>query len=141
MDRFRNVNYPYRNQDDSFIARGLHLNMIVDEINQDNAIELEIGTTDIILGPSKTLKAVDLTYVALYPDYGPGSRDSAGEITIMNGMDSDTPRLDWYHDSTTDNTSVIILTPMIVGSNLILRVQNLISFTLQFSLNAKNVTI
>ena len=142
LQKFRNVTYPYKNQDDTFTARGYHLNILVDAVNGGgDSLELELGTTDIILGPSANIKGVDLLYSALYPTYAPGNRDSAGEITIANGNDSDTPTLSWYHDSTFDNTSVLTLTPMIVGSNLILRVENLIGDILEFGLNAKTVTI
>jgi len=142
LQKFRNINYPYANDDDTFQARGYHLNVLVDAVNGGgDSLELGLGTTDIILGLSADLKGVDLMYAALYPDYGPGNRDSAGEITIVNGNDSDTPILSWYHDSTRDNTNEITLTPMINGSNLILRVENLIGDILEFGLNAKTVTI
>ena len=52
MDHFRNINYPYRTDDDTFIARGLQLNMTVDEINNiiDGLAEAITTTTLTVTG-------------------------------------------------------------------------------------------
>ena len=52
MDYFRNINYPYATDDDSFIARGLQLNMTVDEINNiiDGLAEAITTTTLTVTG-------------------------------------------------------------------------------------------
>ncbi len=39
MDNFRNVKYDYKDQHDTFVARGLQLNMIVDKLNSFNETE------------------------------------------------------------------------------------------------------
>lgn len=143
LQNFRNITYPYVNADDTFVGRGYHLNVLVDAINGgDNNIEIPFGasTVDINLGPSLCLKAVNLTYAAQYPTDGPSNSDSAGKIVISNGNESAVPRIEWEHDSTRDNTARVTLTPMIIGADLFLRVENLSGHTLKFGLNAKNVS-
>lgn len=143
LQKFRNVIYPYKDQDDTFIARGYHLNLIVDAFNAapeggGQAVELPFGDpdVDIILGVSADTNAVNVLYAANYPDAGPSNMDSAGKLIISNGAESDIPRLEWEHDSTRDNTSNLTLTPMVVGDDLVLRVSNLSGNTLHFSMNS-----
>ena len=94
---------------------------------------------DVVLGKSVEIKSVGILYAANYPTDGPTNTDSTGEIVISNGTESAVPKLEWTHESTEDNTAVILLTPMISGNDLILRVENLSGHTLEFGINVKYV--
>ena len=47
MEKFRNIEYDYRTEDDIFVGRGFHLNQIVDAIN--NLGDGAVGATDTIM--------------------------------------------------------------------------------------------
>jgi hypothetical protein len=63
MEYFRNIEYDYANQDDTFLIRGLQANEIVDAIN-----DLEGGVSGG--GGAYTVKAVAISYTLILTDAG-----------------------------------------------------------------------
>jgi len=47
MEKFRNIEYPYKNENDTFIIRGLQANQLVDAVN--NLGDGAVGATDTII--------------------------------------------------------------------------------------------
>jgi hypothetical protein len=149
MDRFRNINYPYANQDDTFQARGLHLNMIVDEINNlhsgvpvDDITNTEVR--DIVLGLSKDIDAAFIDYKYTIPT-SPGifnNWDQSGRLQANNSSEhANSPALSWTQESTNHapGAESIVLTFefVVVEGNLILRVTNHATYTVQFTYTLK----
>jgi len=56
MEHFRNIKYDYATSDDTFIARGLHLNQIIDEINT-------VASTEGLKYVISTVTKADYTFV------------------------------------------------------------------------------
>ena len=148
MDRFRNINYPYRDQDDTFIARGLQLNMIVDEINNlSRGVEVpEIafgGSTDISLGQSKDIDAVFIDYKGKFPTSSAISpnKDEVGTLEVNNSSEHvNQPQLIWTREATfTEATQPqsIDIEFLVVGAQLVMRVTNNSGDTLNFTFTAK----
>lgn len=142
MDRFRNINYPYRNQDDTFDAKGLQLNMIVDEINRiTEGIEVApiglLGVTDVILGQSKDIDSATIDYKASFPDKAIGSNaDQSGVLVVNNSSEhAGIPDLSWTresvnHASGSEETAEIEF--LVVSANLVMRITNTSGNDLQF---------
>jgi hypothetical protein len=148
MDKFRNVNYPYATPDDTFDAKGLQLNMIVDEINNlSRGVEVpEIafgGSTDITLGQSKDIDAAFIDYKGKYPDSSGISPniDEVGTLEVNNSSEhSNKPQLIWTREVTfTDSTNPqsIEIEFVIVGAELVMRITNTSGNTLKFTYTAK----
>jgi hypothetical protein len=148
MDRFRNINYPYRTQDDTFDAKGLQLNMIVDEINNlSRGVEVpEIafgGSTDIPLGQSKDIDAVFIDYKGKYPTSSGISpnQDEVGTLEVNNSSEhANAPQLIWTREATYTSASQpqnIEIEFLVVGAELIMRVTNTSGDTLHFIFTAK----
>ena len=78
MDQFRNINYPYKTQDDTFIARGLQLNTIVDEINSivEGYAEEIVTTTLSVSGVTTLAGSVTLS--------GLGSDDTEDHVVAID---------------------------------------------------------
>ena len=146
MDKFRNVEYDYRTPDDSFDAKGLHLNMIVDEINELTAgIDLLpvsfLGVTDIVLGRQLDIDAAFIDYKIKYPDYSIVNADQSGKLEVNNSMyPGDAPTLSWTRESvnhtvgTEENVTIEFL---IVGADLVMRVTNTSGSELEFTYTLK----
>ena len=148
MDKFRNINYPYATPDDTFIARGLQLNMIVDEIN-NLSIGVEVpeiafgGSTDITLGLSKDIDAAFIDYKGKYPDSSAISPnyDEVGTLEVNNSSENaNKPQLIWTREATfTESTTPanIDIEFLVTGGALIMRVTNNSGNTLYFTFTAK----
>ena len=148
MDKFRNVNYPYANDDDSFIARGLHLNQIVDEINSwsigNPVIVAALGATDIVLGPSEDIDAGFVDFKAIFPAFGgPGiNPDQVGQIVINNSSEEIYPDLSHTIEYTVhggDPHSDLTIDVLKVVNDLVLRVTNVSGYELNFLYNLKSM--
>ena len=147
MDKFRNVNYPYRTPDDTFDAKGLQLNMIVDEINKltEGTEVLPItflGITDVVLGQSKDIDSAVVDYKAIFPDKLIGSNtDQSGTLVVNNSSDhAGIPDLSWTresvnHASGSENSAGIAF--LIVGGNLVMRLSNTTGNPLYFVYSVK----
>ena len=148
MDYFRNINYPYRTQDDTFDAKGLQLNMIVDEINA-LSIGAEVpdiafgGSTDINLGQSKDIDAAFIDYRASFPDSsGIGSQmDETGKLMINNSSEhanqtalTHTREAGNHGQGSLTNVEIDVLK---VGAAIIMRVTNGTSNTMKFTYTSK----
>ena len=75
LPRFTNRNYPYANQDDTFHGRGLHLNMIRDELINTAGISgqadiIGSATVNIVLGKSEDIDAAYLDYKTIFAGIG-----------------------------------------------------------------------
>jgi len=148
MDRFRNINYPYADQDDTFQARGLHLNMLVDEINnRDSGVEvpvIEWGTsTDIVLGLSTEIDAVFIDYRAKFPSSSAIGlqMDETGKLVVNNSSEH-TEKTALTHTREAGNHSQGSLTNVgidvvLVGLNIVLRVSNGSSYDMDFTFTSK----
>jgi len=71
LPRFTNRNYPYATPDDTFIARGLHLNMLRDELlstaGTSNTIDVSSSSTiSTTLGLLSKITAVFIDYKGIY---------------------------------------------------------------------------
>lgn len=148
MDRFRNINYPFANDDDTFIARGYNLNQIVDEINS-LSIGVEVpdiavaGSTDLILGLSTEIDAAFIDYRASFPlSSAIGSQmDETGKIVVNNSSEH-VNKTALTHTREAGNHSQGSLTNVeidvvLVGLNIVLRVTNGTSYTMKFTYTPK----
>jgi hypothetical protein len=134
MDKFRNINYPYANQDDTFTARGLHLNMLVDEINKiSEGITVDpitfLGVTDVILGQSKDIDSAVIDYKTSYPDKNIGSNaDQSGTFVVNNSSEhANIPDLSWTRESTnhaSGSEEIADIEFLVVSNNLVMRITN-----------------
>jgi len=140
MDRFRNINYPYANQDDTFTARGLQLNMIVDEINKIHTevkvpTIVSLGVTDIILGLSEDIDSATINYKAIFNKTIGSNPDQSGNLVVNNSSETVLPALSWTRETTnhvagSEETAQIEF--LIVGLDLVMRITNTSSVSLQF---------
>jgi hypothetical protein len=148
MDKFRNVNYPYATPDDTFDAKGLQLNMIVDEINNltrgVEVPEITFGvSTDITLGQSKDIDAVFIDYKGKFPTSSAISpnQDEVGTLEVNNSSEHvNKPQLIWTRECTYTSASQpqnIDIEFLVVGAELIMRVTNNSGNTLHFTFTAK----
>jgi hypothetical protein len=146
MDKFRNVNYNYQTPDDSFIARGLQLNMIVDEINDITAgispdPIASVGVTDIVLGPEKDIDAAFIDYKATFPTYSLVNVDQTGKLEVNNSMyHGDAPKLSWTRESTVQTSgteNVVGIEFLIVVNDLVMRVTNTTGVDMNFNYSLK----
>ena len=129
MRKFRNIIYNYRNADDSFDAKGLHLNMIVDELNRTTvSVEVEIPNTggDVIIGPMRSIRGARVNYTITRKGATP--QYQAGEITIIN---NDTINPEWKRASVGDDVapsgillSVVVEPAQVNVGDIILRITN-----------------
>jgi hypothetical protein len=107
MKKFRNINYNYATPDDSFIARGLQLNEIVDEINNiyrgvsPEAIAASGGTMIIQLAKSEDLEQAIIDYKYTVPGASEigGNADQTGQLRINNSMESPNQSLSHIRES------------------------------------------
>lgn len=140
MDRFRNVNYPYKNQDDTFTARGLHLNMLVDEINDlHTGIEVptidSLGVTDVVLGRSKEIDSATINYKAIFDKTIGSNPDQSGTLVVNNSSDEVLSELSWTRETTnhySGSEEILTIEFLVVGVELIMRLTNTSSNALQF---------
>ena len=150
MDRFRNINYPYKDQDDTFTARGLHLNMLVDEINSlDDTSPVVVGASgvlDIILGESRDIDSAFIDYKAAWPDtLAPGQlqQDQTGKLIVNNSLEHAlNPELTWTREAVrsagSSNPVLAGIDFLKIGLNLVMRVtNNSLTYTLNFSYTVK----
>lgn len=149
LKRFRNINYPYKDQDDTFIARGYHLNVLVDDINNlhvgFDVVPIDAaGTTDVILGRSKDIDAAFIDYKAIFPDVNIGSNlDQAGTLEVSNSSEAILPDLSWTRESTNHTVGAeltVTIEFLIVGADLVMRLTNTSSYTMNFTYTAKIVS-
>ena len=150
MDRFRNINYPFANDDDTFIARGYNLNQIVDEINSWSVgVASTVGAAgaeDIVLGLSEDIDAAFIDYKATFPGSpGIGSNfDQVGVLEVNNSSEhASNTGLSWTresvnHGSGTEESSVAIEF-LVVGANLIMRVTNTSGYSMEFMYSIKTM--
>ena len=130
LPRFRNINYPYANDDDTFIARGYHLNQLRDEINLgESGAAVEVAASavvDITLGLSTEIDAVFIYYKILY--VGADYPDEVGKLEIKNSMEHATVGQQDVtierESSTLQSSEDVDIDSVRVGLNLMLRVTN-----------------
>ena len=141
MDRFRNINYPYRDQDDTFTARGLHLNMIVDEINnitegiQIVPVIAALGTTDVILGTSQDIDSATINYKVILAKTIGSNPDQSGNLVVNNSSEETLPALSWTRESTNHvagSEEAVTIEFLVVSNNLVMRITNTSGYDLQF---------
>jgi len=148
---FKNVNYPYKDQHDTFIARGYHLNLLREAIvERQTGISLPTPlpwgqTTDIVLGPSEEIDACTINYKATFPNSSPigAQYDETGTLEVNNSSEhANKPALSWTRECTnhgqgfSGTTSVgISFLISVVGGNLIMRLTNNGSTNMQFVYN------
>ena len=140
MDKFRNVNYPYRTPDDTFDAKGLQLNMIVDEINRYHTavkvpVVASLGVTDVILGLSEDIDSATINYKAIFNKTIGSNPDQSGNLVVNNSSETVLSALSWTRESTnhvsgSEETAQIEF--LIVGLDLVMRITNTSSVSLQF---------
>lgn len=148
MDKFRNVNYPYVNQDDTFDAKGLHLNMIVDEINSRDVgtevPDIAFGdSADLILGLSTDIDAAFIDYRASFPlSSAIGTQlDETGTIVVNNSSEH-INKTALTHTRESGNHSQGSLTNVgidvvLVGLYIVLRITNGTSDNMKFTYTPK----
>ena len=140
MDRFRNINYPYANDDDTFIARGYHLNQIVDEINdQHTGIEVpeipSLGSTDIVLGRSDDVDSATVQYKAIFDKTVGSSTDQSGTLVVNNSLEETLPDISWSRESVnhaSGSEEIMTVEFLKVGIDLVLRITNTSGNALKF---------
>jgi len=146
MDKFRNIEYDYRTPNDSFIARGLQLNQIVDEINGmtiGNPVVLTnsgIDTVDISLGKIGDIDAVEIGYKATFDIPAGSSLDQSGTLNVNNSMDNLIPKLSWTRESvnhTQGSEEELEIEFVSLAGYLIMRVTNTTLYNLEFTYNTK----
>lgn len=145
LQRFRNITYPYANDDDTFVARGYHLNQIVDEIvGSSEPVEILFGgSTDITLGFSTDIDAAFIDYKGKFPTSSAISSnvDEVGEIVVNNSSEHlNKPQLIWTRECAfTESTTPanIGIEFLIVAGKLVMRISNASGNTLHFTFTAK----
>lgn len=147
LQRFRNITYPYQNQDDTFTARGYHLNQLVDAINNlHSGIPEEIdglGSSDIVLGRSRDIDAAFIDYSYIFPGEPGigGNYDQTGSMSVNNSSNhTESSQLSWQRESinhTGGVEQVVTIEFVVVGLDLVMRVTNTTSYAMKFSYTPK----
>ncbi len=148
LQRFRNITYPYANDDDTFVARGYHLNVLVDTINEYQiGVEVDpidfTGSIDIVLGNSVDIDAAYIDYKGKFPDSSAISPnyDEAGKIIVNNSSEHvNKPQLIWTREAAfTEGTTPtnIDIEFLVISNQLTMRVTNNSGNTLHFTFTAK----
>jgi hypothetical protein len=142
MDKFRNVNYPYRTPDDTFDAKGLQLNMIVDEINKITigvpVIVEKLGTTDVIIGNVNKVKAAFIDYWTDTADTFITNYAQTGTVEIRNGLEHpNVPVLDMLRHSSGNQPQQPTIAVIQDAGNIVLRITNTTALAMEFIMNAK----
>jgi hypothetical protein len=145
MDKFRNINYPYRTPDDSFIARGLQLNMIVDEINALSigtpVIVEKLGTTDVVIGSVDKVKAAFIDYWTDTYDTFITNYAQTGTIEIRNGLrHTNVPVLDMIRHSSGSYPAQPTIAVIQDAGNIILRITNTTALEMEFLMSTKIIS-
>ncbi len=144
---FKNTNYPYKDADDTFIARGLHLNMLrnwVLSLFNGTPSDVPWGqTASITLGKSEDIEGAVINYKSVFPG-SPGigiNYDEVGRIEVNNSSDhTENPQL--HHTRTTTNHSQGSLTNTAIdviksGENLVMTVGNGTGYDMKFTYTLK----
>jgi len=146
---FRNVNYPYKDQHDTFIARGYHLNLLRDAI-----IESEAGTNlptplpwgqtaNIVLGLSEDIDGCIINYKATFPDSSAigAQYDEVGTVEINNSSEHvNKSALSWTRECTNHGQGfldVVDIDILKVGDEIVLRLINGGSTDMLFTYTSK----
>ena len=152
LKKFRNITYPYRTDDDTFIARGYHLNVLVDAINDiDTGVNVPIdaaGSADIILGLSKDIDAAFIDYKLHCPDTVITDYDQSGHLEVNNSLEHPEPArqaVTWTRESTnhaagSGSEEVVTFAFLKVGADLIMRVTNTTGEPMQLTFTANILT-
>lgn len=145
MNRFRNINYPYANPDDTFIARGLQLNMIVDEINAITigtpVIIEKSGTTDVVIGLISKVKAAFIDYWTDTADTFITNYAQTGTVEIRNGLEHpNTPVLDMLRHSSGNQPQQPTIAVIQDAGNIVLRITNTTALAMEFLMSAKIIS-
>jgi hypothetical protein len=145
MDRFRNINYPYRNQDDTFDAKGLQLNMIVDEINRITigvpVIVEKSGTTDVVIGLITKVKAVFIDYWTDTADTFITNYAQTGTVEIRNGLEHpNQPVLDMLRHSSGNQPQQPTMVVIQDAGNIVLRITNTTALAMEFLMSTKIIS-
>ena len=97
---FRNITYPYQTADDTFVARGYHLNLLRDEILRvGGGLTLDMPSTgastvtDILLGFSADIDAAFIDYKYFFPLRTGTNIDQTGSLNINNSLEHAVPGL------------------------------------------------
>ncbi len=147
LKTFKNVNYPYKDQDDTFFARGLHLNMLRNwVISLFNGISISAPWNEglsIVLGRSENIDGAEIDYNGVFPG-SPGiggQYDQVGELSINNSMEhASNQRLSFTRESvnhgggTSTNIDIDIVKS---GDNLVMIVTNNTGYDMDFSYTLK----
>lgn len=150
MDKFRNITYPYQNDDDVFVARGYHLNQIVDEINNlHSGTPVDVGASgseDVILGRSKDIDSAFIDYSYIFPGEPGigGNYDQTGSISVNNSSQHTTSsQLSWQRESishTGGTEQLVTIEFVIVGADLVMRITNTTGYAMKFAFTPKLVS-
>jgi hypothetical protein len=145
MDRFRNINYPYANQDDTFTARGFQLNMIVDEINALSigtpVIVEKLGTTDVVIGLTDKVKAAFIDYWTDTADTFITNYAQTGTIEIRNGLEHpNVPTLDMIRHSSGNQPQQPTIVVIQDAGNIVLRITNTTALDMEFLMSTKIIS-
>lgn len=144
MERFRNIIYPYQNEDDTFIARGYHVNQIVDALNDSQSgaivdVIASTGISDLVIGRQDTIDAIFIDY-----SYKTGdtvvNRNQSGHIKVENSNSEATPVISWTRESvvhTAGTEEDVTFEFVIDGYNLVMRVTNSSGYDLSLAYTAK----
>lgn len=146
ISKFRNIPYPYANQNDTFIARGYHLNELVDEINKLTAgvpVEIPIsGNLEVELGEARFIDAAFIDYKAIFPT-APSNINQVGEVQVNNDYNhSSEPSITWSRESTNPNIGSeegATFEFVVIDSKLVFRITNTTSYPMEFTFTVKLV--
>jgi hypothetical protein len=145
MDKFRNVNYPYATPDDTFDAKGLQLNMIVDEINRITIgvpiIIEKSGSTDVIIGRVDKVKAAFIDYWTDTADTFITNYAQTGTVEIRNGLEHpNTPVLDMLRHSSGNQPQQPTIVVIQDAGNIVLRITNTTALDMEFLMSTKIIS-
>ena len=97
---FKNITYPYQTADDTFVARGYHLNLLRDEILKiGEGVTVDMPSTgastvtDILLGFSSDIDVVFIDYKYTFPARIGTNIDQTGSLNINNSLEHAVPLL------------------------------------------------
>lgn len=147
LKKFRNINYPYRTDDDTFIGRGYHLNVLVDAINGitsgENVDFDPVGSGDIVLGLSKDIDAAFIDYKLHFPETALTDYDQTGTLEVNNSLEHDEVdrrKITWTRESTNHaagTEEAVTFEFLKVGADLVMRVTNTTGEPVKFTFTAK----
>lgn len=136
LPKFKNVNYPYKDQHDTFIARGYHLNLLrgailTEESGENLPTPLPWGqTANIILGESVDIDGCIINYKATFPNSSPigAQYDEVGTVEINNSSEHvNKTALSWTRECTNHGQGSLTQVDIDIlktGDNLVLRLIN-----------------